>query len=59
MFGTKTDSTSWRYVQILDYSSLEYASQHTADEHILVGPKRGGVDNRLDTVQRVIALNLT
>ena len=58
MFDTKTDSTSWRCVQILDHSSLEYTS-HTADKHILVCAKRGRIDNRLDAVQRLIALNLT
>ena len=57
MFGTKTDSTSWRYTQILDHGSLESTS-HTADKHILVGPKCGRVDNRLDAVQRLITLNV-
>lgn len=57
MLGTKTDSTSWRYTQILDQSSLKYTS-HTADKHILVGPKCGRVDDRLDGVQRLIALNV-
>lgn len=57
MLSTKTDSTSWRYTQILDHSSPEY-TLHTADKHILVGPKCGRVDNRLDAVQRFIALNV-
>lgn len=58
MFDTKTDSTSWRCEQILDHGSLQYTS-HTADKHILVCAKRGRIDNRLDAVQRLIALNLT
>ena len=55
--GAKTDSTSWCYTQKLDHSSLEDTT-HTADEHILIGPKCGRVHNRLDAVQRLIALNV-
>ena len=51
----KTDSTSWRYAETSDHSSIEYRSR-TADQHVLIGPKRSRVHNRLDAVQRLVSL---
>lgn len=56
MSGIKTDSTSWRYTQIYQTTAASRYTSHTTDKQVLVGPKGGREDNRLDAVQRLIAL---